>query len=241
MGGLRGRFGIVSLLALAAGLGAASAAEAQGRWLRGPDAGFLALGASGIATAELDAALAARGYPTFGRTALAPSLGAYWTLPGGVMLGGEWHGLMWDEEAHEGREVGLGGGYATVGVGYALDVSPRARVYPRVGIGGGGMGLWLEREGAAVPFDDALAEGDDPAEPDSHTLLSREGVVVDLGAGLEIRPGAGSRGLVVGLRLGYLTGPFPTGWRTDDRPVSGAPPASLAGPYIRVMLGGRRR
>jgi len=36
--------------------------------------------------------------------------------------------------------------------------------------------------------------------------------------------------------------PFRTHWRLAERPVSGGPAATLAGPYVRVVVGtGRRR
>jgi hypothetical protein len=166
-----------------------------------------------------------------------------------LMLGGEWAGLGLDGEAHEGRDVGLGGGYGTVGVGYALELSSRARVYPRLGVGGGGMGLWIdtETEDEELDWDEALADPDAAqVEPEREWVLSHGGIVVDLGAGLELLPGERGRGPMIGLRLGYLATPFTTGWKLDGTgngiPASGGPDATIAGPYVRVVVGvGRRR
>jgi hypothetical protein len=237
----RRRVATTGLFALALGAGGAEDAGAQPRWLRLPDAGFVAAGVSGVATGALDERLAARGFPTFGRTARAASLGTYWRLPSGVMLGGEWHGIIFGERLHDGREVGLGGGYGTLGVGYAAELSSRARVYPRLGLGVGGLGLWVEREGEVVGFDDALTRPQPAAEREREQVLSRAGVVVDLGAGLELLPGGRGRGPLLGLRLGYLATPFTTRWHRDDVPVSGGPNATLAGPYIRAVVGVGRR
>lgn len=220
---------MAGLLALAFG---AEPAEAQGDLL-GPGAGFLAAGTSGIATEELDDWLEERGYPTFGRTAVAVGLGAYRILSSGVMLGGEFHGLIIGEEAHEGGEVGLGGGYATLGAGYVVNLSPRVRVYPRLGLGAGGMALWVDSQDS-VDFEEVLA-GRTPV-PDRQTVLSRDGAVVDLGAGAEFLP-RGRRGPLIGLRLGYLAGPFTSGWEMYEHTVSGGPAASIAGPYIRMVVG----
>ena len=140
-----------AVLALLFVVGGAAPAHAQAALL-GPGAAYLGIGASGMATGELDDALAARGYPTFGRTALAVNLGAYRILSSGVMLGAEWHGLIMGEQAHHENEVGLGGGYGTLGIGYMMKVSPRARLYPRIGLGGGGMGLWIEND-SVVAFE----------------------------------------------------------------------------------------
>lgn len=245
MAGIVRRATGVGVLALALGVGAARGAQAQAGWLRAPDAGFLALGAAGVATGELDERLAAHGYPTFGRTALAPSIGAYWSLPGGVTLGGEWIGLVLGEKAHQGNEVGLGGGAGTIGIGYVVELSPRARIHPRLGIGGGGIGLWVESEEEPVGFDEALTEPT-PA-PDRGSVLSRGSMVVDLGAGVELRPRGRARGPLIGLRFGYLAAPVSTDWSLKDRmpyerPVSGGPDATLAGPYLRATVGvGRSR
>lgn len=240
MAGIARRVVGAGLLALAFCVGGAESAEAQG--ILGPGGAYLGAGLSGIATGELEDRLAARGYPTFGRTAGAVSLGAYRVLSSGVMLGGEWHGLIMGEEAHEGRDVGLGGGYATIGVGYAVELSPRARVYPRLGLGAGGLALWFESEADTVGFDEVLA---DPRPlPGRQPVLSHDGVVVDLGAGAEILPGGRGRGPLIGLRLGYLGAWFgsSSNWQLYEYTASGGPSATIAGPYVRVVVGvGRRR
>jgi hypothetical protein len=230
--GIARRMTMGAVLAIAAGAGRVESAAAQAELL-GPGAGFITVGAAGIDTGELDDWLAARGYPVFGSTALTVGLGAYRVLSSGVMLGGEFNGVIVGEEAHEGREVGIGGGSATLGIGYAVDVSPRARVYPRLGLGIGGMALWSERRDT-VDFEDVL-EG--PAPPsDDETVLSRDGVVVDLGAGAEFLP-RGPGGPLIGVRAGYLAGPFTSSWDTDERTVIGGPDASISGPYLRLAIG----
>ncbi len=235
---------------LTLGAGATGVAEAQGRLLRGPGAEFVAAGASRLATAALDDRLAALGYPTFGRTALAVSLGGYRILPGGWTLGAEWHGVIQGNEAHAGRTVGLGGGYGTVGVGYAVELSPRARVYPRLGVGVGGLGLWIERPTQPLAFDEVLDDPDRQREAvgdrDRQTVLSHTNIVMDLGAGAELLLGGRSSGRtrrpLVGVRLGYLAMPFATNWRLAEHPVDGGPGATLAGFYVRVVVGtGRMR
>lgn len=236
----------VGLLALTLGVGAADAA-AQARGSRGAVIGYVAAGVSGLGTGELDDRLAARGYPTFGRTAAAVAIGAYLLLDGGVMLGGEWNGLITDAQTHQGRDVGLGGGYGTLGVGYSVALSPRVRVYPRLGLGGGGMGLWVERDGDAVGFDEALADPELYGAPDSgggtgsELIMNRDGAVLDLGGGAEFLPGGWGRGLLIGLRLGYLVAPFSGDWRLDERQVTGGPASTIGGPYIRVVIGGGPR
>mgnify|MGYP006211417949 CR=1 FL=1 len=147
--GIARRAAAAGLLALVLGLGAeVAAAQEWGR--RGAVAGFVSAGVSGLATGELDDRLAARGYPTFGRTARSLGIGGYWILPGGVLMGGEWQGLILGTEAHEGRVVGFGGGYATLGIGYVVKLSPRVRVYVAPGCSGQTSGTSGTRPSSAT-------------------------------------------------------------------------------------------
>jgi hypothetical protein len=202
--------------------------------------GFVGAGASSVRTGSLNDQLAAGGYPTFGDGGPALSLAAYRLLRSGVMLGGEWHFISVGDGEYQGRDVGLGAGYVTVGVAYAFEPSSRARLYPRLGLGVGGMGLWRETAvpGSAVGFDDWLAAPD--SDPELATL-SQASMVVDLGAGGELalrRSGHG--GPIVGLRVGYVATPFDQGWTSDGRAVTGGPRTTVAGPYVRMLLGWRR-
>ena len=231
--------------ALALCAGAAEDALAQMQFILGPGAEFVGAGVSRLTTGELNDRLAARGYPTFGRTPLGVTLGGHRVLANGVMLGAEWHGIIHENQEHQGREVGLGGGYGTLSVGYAVDLSPRARAYPRLGLGAGGLGLWIEDQQPDAAFDDVLA---DPARyrdtldrRDRETVLSHGSVLVDLGVGVELLSRAQGRGPMIGLRLGYVVTPSATSWRLDERGVSGGPTATLAGPYVRMVVGTARR
>ena len=241
MAGVVKRCTAVVLVALVFGFGfgAAQRAHAQAALL-GPGAAYIGLGVSGVATGELDDRLAARGYPTFGRTAGVLGVGAYRILSSSVMLGFEGQGLVVGEEVHQGDEVGLSGGYATLGVGYAVELSRRVRVYPRFGFGAGGFALEIESEDEPVDFDDVL-EDPTPAPYVREPLLSRDGMVIDVGGGIEWLPAGRGSGLLIGLRLGYLVAPWNSTWDFYQRDASGGPDASIAGPYVRVMVGGAWR
>src|SRR5688500_16607928 len=123
------------VLALTFGAGAVRPVAAKGQELLGAGAAYLGAVGSAIGTAELDDRLTARGYPAFGSSAVALNLGAHIILPGGLTAGAEWNGLIIGDAAHQGRDVGIGGGYGTLGLGYVVELSPRVRVYPRLGLG----------------------------------------------------------------------------------------------------------
>jgi hypothetical protein len=219
---------------------AAEPAHTQAR-PRAGYAGFVAAGVSAVATGELDDRLAASGHPTFGSRPVALNVGAYRLFRSGVMLGAEWHYLNVGDGEHQGRAVGLGAGYATLGLGYAVALSPRVRFYPRLGLGVGGMGLWseVERDVGSGANDFAGWLANPTTDPD-YATLSQASMVVDLGAGVELLlRGRGGGGPLLGLRSGYVVTPFDQGWTQDGRSVSGAPDATVAGPYVRAVIGWR--
>lgn len=227
--------GLFSTFALIVG---ASITHAQTR--QSGYTGFIAVGASSVQTHALDDQLVANGFPGFGSGGLAMSIGAYRLLRSGLLVGGEWHYVSLGNEQHDGREVGLGGGYATLGMAYRIQSSSRTRIYPRLGLGIGGMGLWRENDAtpARVPFDDWLTASQSGGS--RYRTLSQSSMVVDLGAGAEIELRRPSRGPVIGARFGYVAAPFDQGWTFEGEPVTSAPNATIAGPYIRMTLGWRR-
>ncbi|MBA3405031.1 MAG: hypothetical protein H0U13_10165 [Gemmatimonadaceae bacterium] len=205
--------------------------------LLGPGGAFIGAGVSRIGTRPLNDRLAANGYPTFGQAAVAVSIGGYRILSRALMLSAEWHGLIIGEEAHEGGEVGVGAGYGTLGVGYMVELSPYARVYPRLGLGVGGLGLWIQNHVDSVGFDEVLANPK-PEPTLREPVLGRDGPVIDLGAGVEFFPARRDRGVLIGLRAGYLVAPFSSGWDlVYHGKASGGPDANISGAYVRIMVG----
>jgi hypothetical protein len=222
------------LFAGAVSLAASGRALAQ-QSLLGPGSAYISAGAASVSTSELDRRLTADGYPTFGQTARELGIGGYRVLANHVMLGAELTGAGLDEQPSQGREVGLGGGHATLGIGYMKQLSPRLRVYPRLGLGAGGLTLWVE-SADTVTFDSVLAN----PQPVSgrQRLLSRDGGVVDLGGGIEVLPGGGHV-LLIGARAGYIISSFgsESNWQLQNGTATGGPSASLNGFYARVVLG----
>jgi hypothetical protein len=224
------------LAALALTVSVTNPAMAQ-EGLLGPGAAFISAGVARVATGELDDRLAANGYPTFGRNASSIGLGGYRVVGGHLMLGAELTGLMIGDEPHLGREVNVGGGHATLGIGYMTELSPKVRVYPRLGVGAGGLTLWIETADT-VSFDDVLANPTPVANRERN--ISRDGAVFDLGGGLEFLPRGSGSGVLIGLRLGYLFTSFgsESNWQLFEGTATGGPSSSIAGPYLRVVIGG---
>jgi hypothetical protein len=224
-------------------LGLPAWSQSQSATARTGYTGFFGAGVSAISNPEFNDGLAANGYPTYGSRPTGLNLGVYRLLRNRVMLGGEWvaHSFAGSADTHDGRDMGLGGGYATLGIAYAIDRSPRVRLYPRLGLGVGGMGLWIEDDAARdrdpVAFETWLAA---PTSDPEYSTLSQGSMVVDLGAGAEFVLRERGTAPLVGVRFGYVATPFDQGWTLNGRTVTGAPAATVAGPYVRVLFGLRR-
>jgi hypothetical protein len=213
----------------------ATPAFAQAIFL-GPGAAYVSAGRNWIATKELDERLDSRGYPTFGQRATSAGVGGYRIFGGGLMLGAELTGLMLGEKPHLGREVGVSGGYATLGIGYVKQDSPRVRWYSRFGVGAGGLTLWVQNADT-VTFDSVL-DNPQPA-PTRARLLTRDGGILDLGFGIEFLSRR-TQGYLIGMRTGIVRSYFgsDSSWWLQNGTATNGPAASISGPYVRMTLGG---
>lgn len=117
-------------------------------------------------------------------------------------------------------------------IGYRIRPRPSIRLYPQVGVGGGGLLLNIGSAGADR-FDDVLAD------PGRSASLTKGSVLVRLRAGLEYRFGSSEeQGVRLGLQGGYLISALDSGWQLDPNALSGGPDASLQGAFLRVTFGG---
>jgi hypothetical protein len=210
-------------------------ASAQGFRRSPPDggaAGFFGAGGARIDAAALDDELTATGYPTFGRQVLTIGGGGYGVHGSGILVGGEGYGVLTGDVPHQGRSVSLTGGFGLFNVGYMAPLTGRLRAYPLLGFGGGGTGLRIGAGPTSEPFRAFLLN------PDRQTHLSRVSLLATVGGGIEFRSSRSSRGVLVGVRAGYMFAPVSSSWRLDGNVVGAAPDASLAGPFVRVLVGG---
>ena len=204
-----------------------SATEERGR-------GFFAVGTQFTNLGPLNDRISGAGYPTFASEMISLGGGGYGVVANRLMLGGEGHGLLTAEGAGRGRTVSVGGGYGQFNLGYLFSPTPNLRVYPLLGLGGGGLQLDIESEGTADNFDDVLSD------PNRSATVGRVSLLVSLGGGLEYQfgtPGDG-RSARLGLRTGYVISAARSDWQLDDTSLSGGPDASLQGPFVRLIIGG---
>lgn len=213
----------------------ASALPAAAQTLRTATVG---VGVAGLELDDLNERLAAAGYPAFATT--LPLFSAEWTLAPrrGPVLGLGFDAFLSPaEETDDGaRETSMGGGWGRVSVGWPVAAGRRVRVVPTVGAGVGGMSFTI-RETGDVGFGEVLEE------PGRSVQLSTTVGTVEAAVQTDVRLGrTGARGgVLLGLRVGYVTSGLSSGWsEIEGGEVSAGPDGAIRGPYARLTLGGWR-
>ena len=197
-------------------------------------AGFFAIGTQFTDLGPLNSRLTDAGYPTFASEMVSFGGGGYGVVANRLMLGGEGHGLITADGSFQGRNVSVGGGYGLFTLGYLFRPTPKLRVYPQAGLGGGGLRLEIESPGDADEFDDILDN------PNRSASIGRASLLVSLGGGLEYQFGDPDTdgGIRLGLRAGYMISDLNSDWQLDENALGGGPDATMQGPFVRLILGG---
>jgi hypothetical protein len=196
-------------------------------------AGFFAIGTHFTDLGPLNSQLSSAGYPTFASETVSIGGGGY-GVTNRILLGGEGHGLITADRGLSGRNVSVGGGYGLFTLGYLFRPNPSTRVFPQLGLGGGGLRLEIGSAGDASEFDDVLNN------PNRRATVGRASLLVRLGAGLEYEFSEPDEdgGFRLGLRAGYMLSPLNSDWQLDETTLSGGPDATMQGPFIHLTIGG---
>ncbi|RMF62494.1 MAG: hypothetical protein D6743_12075 [Calditrichaeota bacterium] len=201
--------------------------------------GYFMVGGHQLRLSALNAALSRHGYPTFSQGFVSLGGGGYGFF-NRLMVGGEGHGLLSPDGSRRRGDfkTSLTAGYGFFDLGYLIVADGPMRVYPVFGFGGGGLSLKI-RPTESLTFDDVLSD------PRRGATLSTGGLLLNLGFGAEYafytgEDGAYRRGLVVGLRVGYVLAPVKGDWSLEGLDVGGGPDLGITGPYVRLLFGGGR-
>lgn len=169
--------------------------------------------------------------------------GFFWSQGGGLMLsyrrfmlGAEFHALSGQLTQSGSESLNMEASYGLFQLGYIAASSNRFQVYPYVGIGPG-----LATLHSSQPLNGLL----NMSQGSNDRLQMAQGLswLLDLGAGgnfiIPMSPdnAEDQRGLVLGLRLGYLLPLGGTSWQSNRLPVSGGPDLNPGGFYTRLSLG----
>lgn len=206
--------------------------------------GYFLFGSGKFEVGDLSLALEDKGYSSVSRSplnGLADSfisfgLGSHGVV-NGVLIGWELNGLTSRETTTStgSYRTALTGGYGFFNVGYLTYSMNGLDIYPMLGIGGGGLSLKLAAR-RTLSFDQILAD------PEQSVELKTGGFLLNPALGLDYMLSLSSAekregGVVLGLRVGYVLAPLKGAWRMDGADVVGGPQASVAGPYVHLVVG----
>ena len=185
----------------------------------------------------LNSRLESKGYSSMSDNFFSVGGGGHGIINNKVIIGGEGHTLLGEEITSGNYKNSINVGYGFFNVGYIVYSKKQLRLYPLLGIGGGGINLKIKEKPVSLSFDDVLND------PERSVELSTGGFLLSFAVGMDYLlllggDEEGEGGLVFGLRAGYTLSPFKRGWEMDEIEISGAPDIGITGPFIRLMFGG---
>jgi len=174
--------------------------------------GYFMFGGSIIDIKALNSRLEDKGYSKISDNFVSLGGGGH-VIIDRVIIGGEGHGLIEKEVTSESYKTYFGADYGFFNLGYIVYSIGDLRVYPLLGLGGGGMSLNIA-ERALPSFDEVLNN------PKRGVELSTGGFLLDLALGIDylLKLGKDEKeagGLIFGLRAGYIFAPIKGDWEMD--------------------------
>ncbi len=152
------------------------------------------------------------------------------------VIGGGGQGLIGEELIHQGQITRIGGGMGFFHFGYDFVHKETLKVYPLIGIGGGGFTMEFSTLGQQSKSE-VLQKNTDGSYLQSN--ISFGSVMLDLGVGLDFFPESGTDSSPrLGIRLGYQFAPSHGDFRYGGGRITGADLYSLSGYYFRIIIGG---
>jgi len=199
--------------------------------------GYSMFGRSILDLGDLNSTLENNGYPAMSENFFSVGGGGHGIINNRWIIGGEGHTLLGEEATHENYKQSITGGYGFFDLGYILFSIKDLRVYPLLGLGGGGMNLKIREDITSISMDNILDNPGRGAE------LTTAGFLFNLGGGIDYLFTFGKDeitrgGMFLGIRAGYTISAFKGKWMMDGIEITGAPETGIKGPYIRIMIGG---
>ena len=236
----KGNLANVLIVVAVASILFATTSQSQGLAQRAREGGGMGYSMFGWGTLDigaLNSRLERKGYSSMSDNFFSVGGGGHGIINNKVILGGEGHGLLGEEVTSGNYKNSVYVGYGFFNVGYIVYSKKQLRLYPLLGLGGGGMNLKIREKPVSLSFDDVLND------PERSVELSTGGFLLSFAVGMDYllilgEDEEGKGGLVFGLRAGYNLSPFESGWEMDEIEISGAPEMGITGPFIRLMFGG---
>ncbi|PIP13880.1 MAG: hypothetical protein COT45_01025 [bacterium (Candidatus Stahlbacteria) CG08_land_8_20_14_0_20_40_26] len=204
--------------------------------VKGGGGGGFMFGMNRLNLAELSTKLEAKGFEALEKNNISFGGGGYGIIGEKILLGGEGHGSQ-QAIFSDTLKASVSAGYGFFDVGYVLLSKKSFRLFPIVGLGGGGIDLRILERGVTPTFDEILDN------PGREANISTGSILLQFGAGLDyfLKLGEdekGEGGLLFGIRAGYTYAPTQADWKMGDMDVLGGPDIGVTGPYIHLIFGG---
>jgi len=130
------------------------------------------------------------------------------------------------------------GGMGFFNLGYAIHNEEQLKIFPMIGIGGGGMNMKIT-EGGDLNLHEVVNN------PKREINLTVGNFLLDFSTGLDFSPfweisedGNEGGGLNVGLRAGYLLGFDSDKWSYSGGDVNDVPKFGMRSLYVKLLIGG---
>jgi hypothetical protein len=157
---------------------------------------------------------------------------------GNFVIGGSGSAIVGDKIKTGAYNYSLGGGVGTFDFGYLVVNREKVRVFPLLGVGGGGYGIHITEN-------NSVSAAGIRADPSREVNISQGGFVFDLSLNLNVIPVLNYNekdrsygGLMTGLKVGYLYGLPSSDWRFSGGDITGGPDFGLNMFYVKLIVGG---
>lgn len=164
--------------------------------------------------------------------------GEGYALKGNFLMGGSGQAIIGKDESNNNLKTEVSGGMGFLNLGYAIINNEKLKIFPMLGIGGGGMELRISE-------DTDLSLTNIIEEPGREITLEVANFILDFSVGLDYIPtlymaknGKEGGGFKTGIRVGYLLGFNNDNWEYGGGDIKGAPDFSLNSFYVKLVIGG---
>lgn len=157
---------------------------------------------------------------------------------GNLVIGGGGFGIIGDKITTDTINYSLGGGIGTFDFGYLVVNKEKLKVYPMIGIGGGGYGL-------QISSNKNIAAKNIADNPGHEININRGGFILDLSANLNFIPMLEYNekdntygGFMMGLKVGYIYSIPSSDWKFTGGDITGGPKFGMNMAYLKLIIGG---
>lgn len=157
---------------------------------------------------------------------------------GNFVIGGSGFGIIGDNIKTDTINYSLGGGLGTFDFGYLVVNRDKIKIYPMIGIGGGGYGI-------QISTNKNVSAKNVASNPGREININVGGLLMDFSVNLNFIPMPHFRernksygGFMTGLKVGYVYSLPSSDWQFSGGDVTGGPKFGMNMAYVKLIIGG---